>query len=176
MISGPPFYQTQSTGCGDAHQAAVALSGIPTVGKIVLMELHVFLWDAALPTREEWQAGITEYGFDLAINERLDVRHNTGFSPATFCGKKSGFEFDLCPTNDITSRHIGISERIGTRGLSANFRWGGNVLESVVVYVASAVLARLADGIVYYPQKNHFSTGHEAMSMARRLMAATELY
>ena len=160
---------------GDIRHAVLALSGFARPQNIMPMELHVFLQSAALPTRVEWQAGIIDHGFPLTLDKVLDIRHHTGFSPVVCWGKKSGFEFDLHPATQITSRYIGVSERIGARDLSANFRWRGNVLESVVVYTASAVLAGLTNGLLYSPQKNRFSTAREAIALARRLIAATEL-
>ncbi len=139
------------------------------------MELHVFLRDAALPTREEWQAGITDQGFELTLDATLDVRRHTGFSPAVCWGKKSGFEFELRASIDVASRYNGVSERIGARNLAVSFQWRGNVLESLSVHIASAVFARLTDGILYLPQKAHFSTSNEALAMARRLIEVSEL-
>lgn len=159
----------------DNPHPALALNGVANLQNVMPMELHVFLQGAALPTREEWQAGITDHGFLLTLDEALNVRGNTGFSPAISWGRKSGFEFGICPAPDLTSRYPVVSGRIGARDLSANFRWRGNVLESVIVYVASAVLAKLAHGLLYYPQRNHFSTGHEALSIARQLIEVTEL-
>jgi hypothetical protein len=160
---------------GDDRHPALALSDIANPRGIRSMELHVFLQDAALPTRGEWQTAINEQGFCLTLNEALDVRHHTGLSTALYWGRRSGFEFSLCPAVDVALSCMEISARIGARDLSANFRWRGNALESVVVYIASAALARLANGIVYLPQKNRFSTGREAVAMARRLMEVTEL-
>jgi hypothetical protein len=160
---------------GDTPHPALALNGVSNLQTAMGMELHVFLRGAALPTREEWQAGITDHGFPLTLDEALDVRSHAGFSPALFWGRKSGFKFDLCPANAIVSRYPGARERIGARDLSANFLWRGNMLESVIVYLASAVFAKLTHGILYYPQRNHFSTGHETMAMARRLIEVTEL-
>src|SRR5262249_46397877 len=115
------------------------------------------------------------HGFLLTLDEALDVRRNNGFSPAVCWGRKSGFDFGLCPANEIASSYLGVPQRIGTRDLSANFRWRGNILDSVIVYIASAVFAKMSDGILYHPQKKHFSTGYEAMAMARRLIEVTEL-
>ena len=157
------------------HHPSLAVNGVANLQNVLPMEVHVFLRNPALPTREEWQAGITDHGFLLTLDEALDVRSHTGFSRAVCWGRKSGFEFGLCPALAIASRYAGVPERIGTRDLSANFRWQGNVLESVIVYVASAVLAKMTDGVLYYPQRNHFATGYETMAMARRLIELTEL-
>lgn len=162
-------------GHGDDRHSVLALNGDANPQNVLPMELHVFLRGATLPTREEWQAGITDHGFLLTLDEALDVRNHTGFSRAVCWGRKSGFEFDLHPAVDVTPRYPGVAARVGTRDLSANFRWRGSVLESVIVYVASAVFAKLTDGLLYYPQRNHFATGYETMAMAKRLVELAEL-
>jgi len=174
-MSGQDVHLSSPIVRGESAQPALALNGSASLQKVTPMELHVFLRNAALPAREEWQTAITEEGFALILDATLDVRNHAGFSQIMCWGKKSGFEFDLNPAPDITSRYRGVSERIGARNVSANFRWQGNVLESLGVHIASAVLAKLADGILYYPQKAHFSTSHEAMAMARQLIAVSEL-
>ena len=162
-------------GSEESRRATLAVNGVANPQKALPMELHVFLPCPALPTREAWQAGISDHGFLLTLDEALDVRSHTGFSRAVCWGRKSGFEFGLSPALDVASRYPGVPERIGVRDLSANFRWHGNVLESVIVYVASAVFAKMTDGILYYPQKNHFATGYETMAMARQLIEVMEL-
>jgi len=139
------------------------------------MALHVFLHDAALPTREQWQSGIAEEGFRLVLDKTLDVRRNTGFRPAVYGGRKSGFEFDLLPVTRATSVCEGDLARIDGHDLCANFRCGGSVQEIISVYIASAVLAKLANGVLYDPRADHFLTGVEAVAIVRRLIEATEL-
>jgi hypothetical protein len=173
-MSGRDAYPGPSGTQGDQRPWDVAFNGMAIPPTMMPMELHVFLRDAALPTREGWQAGITDQGFELTLDATLDVRHHAGFSPAVCWGKKSGFELDFRPAIDIASRYNGVSERIGARNLAVSFRWRGNFQESVIVYITSAVLARLADGILYYPQKNNYSTGYEALAVVRRLMEVTE--
>jgi hypothetical protein len=134
------------------------------------MEIHVLLQDSALPTREQWQTGIAEAGFNLTLDETLDVRQSTGYSPAVYEGVATGFEFDIFPATDITESYEGVAERIGERDVSANFRWGSSMRECVAAYIASAVLAKLADGILYDPQEDSFFTGDEALAAARRLI------
>jgi hypothetical protein len=153
----------------------LALNGVANPQNALPMGLHVFLQTTALPSREDWQAGITDHGFPLTLDEAMIVRSHGGFSPAIYSSRKSGFTFDLCTAQAIASRYPGAPERIGARDLSANFHWSGNVLESVIVYAASAVFAKLTSGILFYPQRNHFSTAFEAVSMARQLVEVTEL-
>jgi len=139
------------------------------------MALHVFLHDAAFPTREQWQSGIAEEGFRLVLDQTLDVRQNTGFRPAVYGGRKSGFEFDLLPATVATSVCEGDLARVNGHDLCANFRCGGNVRESISIHIASAVLAKLANGILYDPRADHFLTGTEAVARVRRMIEATEL-
>ena len=88
------------------------------------MALHVFLHDAALPTCEQWQSGIAEEGFRLVLDKTLDVRQNTGFSPAVYGGRKSGFVFDLLPVTGVTSVGKRDWARIDGHDVCANFQCG----------------------------------------------------
>jgi hypothetical protein len=132
------------------------------------MELHVLLRNSAVPTVEEWQRALTEASFNLILDNALKIREASGYSPAIYNGVKTGFEFDLFPASDIMETYEGIAEQIGDRDLSANFRWGGDLRECVAACIASGVLTKLCDGILYDPQENIFFGGDEAIAMARQ--------
>jgi hypothetical protein len=132
------------------------------------MELHVFLRDPRVPTSEQWQQAIRDAGFDLSLDSSLRVREDTGFSPAVYRGKETGFEFDLCPASDVTDAYPDVVPRIGEREMVANFRWGGDLTECAAAVIASAVLARLADGVFFDPQEGEVVSGDEAIELARR--------
>ena len=134
------------------------------------MELHVLLQDSALPSRDKWQAGINESGFKLVLDETLDLREQTGYSPSLYNGVQTGFEFDLSPAEDITSSYEALANQAGPGSISANFRWGGNMRELFAASIASAVLAKITSGIVYDPENDLCSTGDEALASARQLI------
>jgi hypothetical protein len=105
------------------------------------MELHVLVADSRLPEQQRWQAAIDSLGYDLQLDPQLSVRENSGFVPCTFKGRESGFEFDVFPASDIIETYPEFKEQFGGRDSSANFRWGGDLVEMACVLVASAALA-----------------------------------
>jgi hypothetical protein len=53
----------------------------------------------------------------------------------------------------------------------ANFRWGGDLTECAAAVIASAVLARLTDGILFDPQEGEMVSGSEAIALAKQTEA-----
>ena len=115
------------------------------------LELHIFVQDSRLPTRAAWQQAIEQIGFPTVLDTTLDVRQDTGFSPTTYNGQSTGFEFFLEPSAQILSAYPHIADRVGTRDKCATFRWGGDLAEMSAAVSAAASLAKLADGIYFYP-------------------------
>src|SRR5947209_2062371 len=93
------------------------------------IEVHVLLPDRRVPTVAEWQQAIREAGFDLRLDSSLRLREDTGFRPAIYRDRETGFEFDLWPASDTIDAHPDIASSIGDRDMSANFRWGGDPAE-----------------------------------------------
>ena len=95
--------------------------------KSVSRRFNVIL--ASVPDLASWQKSIAASGFDVLLDPTLDTANNTGFAPATFAGTESGFEYDVFPVLDILQTYPKFAARFGARGLSANFRWGGDLIE-----------------------------------------------
>ena len=115
------------------------------------IELHIFMNDSQVPTRDRWQQAIDQLGFPTTLDPTLDLRNDTGFSPTKFRGQDTGFEFYLEPAADILSDFEHIAAQVGSRDQCATFRWGGDVLECGAAISAAAALAQVADGIYFYP-------------------------
>lgn len=131
------------------------------------MELHVLLKDDKLPTAEQWQRGLREAGFDLALDSSLSVRENSGFIPVVYEGKDTGFEFHVYPASDTTDTYPEAKAQAPDLDLSANFRWGGDFVEMSAAIVASAILTKLTDGVCFDPQEGTFANGDEAVALAK---------
>src|SRR5262245_22732726 len=111
------------------------------------MELHVLADDSRLPDARRWQEEIYALGFDLKLDSTLSVREQTGFLPCTFKGRESGFEFDVFSASDIVENYPDFKGRFAGRNTSANFRWGGDMVEMACALIASAALAKVCDGL-----------------------------
>lgn len=131
------------------------------------IELHIFMHDSRLPTRESWQQAIEEMRFPTVLDETLDVQQQTGFSPTVYAGQSTGFEFALEPAADLLSSYSHIAARVGDREKCATFRWGGDLTEMAAALSAAAALTKLTDGIYYYPNDDIVYGADEAVEATR---------
>lgn len=132
------------------------------------IEVHIFLNDSRVPSREAWQHAIDDMSFPTVLDTELNVREQTGFSPTIYAGQSTGFEFYLDPTQDILSSYSHIAERIGDREKCVTFRWGGDLTEMAAALSAAAALTKLADGVFYYPDDDLVFGADEAVETIRR--------
>jgi hypothetical protein len=139
------------------------------------MELHVLVDDSRLPDARHWQGTIVALRFDLKLDPSLSVRDNRGFLPCTFKGRQSGFEFDTFPASDIFETYPEFQQRFSGYNLSANFRWGGDLVEMACALIASATLAKLCGGVWFDPQEGMSLNAQEALEQVKTYVAAVEL-
>jgi hypothetical protein len=131
------------------------------------IELHIFMRDSKVPTRDAWQQAIEELGFPAVLDKTLDVRQHTGFSPTVYTGQPTGFEFFLEPAVDLLSSYSHIADHVGDREKCATFRWGGDLTEMAAALSAAAALTKLTDGIYYYPNDDIIYGAAEAVEATR---------
>ena len=136
------------------------------------LELHIFMQDTRVPSREAWQQAVEQLGFPTVLYPMLDVRKDTGFSPTTYKGQATGFEFILEPAADILSSYSHITPRVGSRDKCATFRWGGDMTECAASLSAAAALTKLTDGIYFYPDDDIIYDADEAVEATRRDLAS----
>jgi hypothetical protein len=132
------------------------------------MEMHVFLHDQKIPATPRWQEAIGKAGFDLTLDSGFRPREDTGFTPVFYRGGATGFEFDVCPTADITASYPEVASRIADRDMVANFRWGSDLEECAAAVIASSALACLTDGILFDPQEGELWDGNDAIALAKQ--------
>ena len=136
------------------------------------LELHIFMQDSRVPSREAWQQAIEQLSFPTVLYPTLDVRKDTGFSPTTYKGQDTGFEFSLEPAADILASYSHITPRVGSRDKCATFRWGGDMTECAASLSAAAALTKLTDGIYFYPDDDIIYGADEAVEATRRDLAS----
>jgi hypothetical protein len=134
------------------------------------IDLHVFCADSRVPDRDAWQKAIDELGFATILDANFDVRNDTGFCPATYEGKATGFEFYLGSAADVLSSHPHVAEKIGARDKCATFTWGSDMNDTCAALTAAAALAKLADGIWFYPSDNEIQSADEAVKTAHGVL------
>ena len=132
------------------------------------IELHIFTNDSRIPSRDAWQRVIEQLGFPLVFDSSFDVRRDTGFTPTTYRGKTAGFEFCLEPAADVLSAYPHVASKVGDRDRCATFRWGSDLTECAAALSAAAALAKLTDGVYFYPDDDIFYNADEALEATRR--------
>jgi hypothetical protein len=143
------------------YQRLLAHSGIKS------FELHVFLSDSRVPDCAAWQSEIDRLGFPTVLDAAFDVRGDVGYFNATYNAHPTGFNFALSPASNILSLYPHIAARIGERGKSAAFIWSGDLPEGCAALSAAAGLAKVADGVWFYPADSSLQGADEAVDTAR---------
>lgn len=136
------------------------------------MELHVFLSRRRLPNVHQWQSAIDSHGFDVKLDMSTNVGTDTGFLPAVFMGRDSGFEFDVMSISGVAEVYPDIADRLVGLDAVANFRWGGNLDEMACALVAAAALAALSDGVWFDPQEGECRDAAGAVKEAQAGISA----
>lgn len=138
------------------------------------MELHVFLAKRHLPDVRRWQAAIDAHGFEVKLDPTTNVATDSGFLPAAFKGRESGFEFDVTPASEVVDACPDIADRV--RGLDAvgNFRWGGDLEEMACALAAAAALTSLSGGVWFDPQEGECRDAAGAVKEAQAGIEAAE--
>lgn len=131
------------------------------------VELHIFLQDSRLPSRDAWQQAIAQLSFPAVLESSLDLRKDTGFVPTTYKGQSTGFEFYLESAADILSSYPHISLKAGSCDMCATFRWGGDLTECAAALSAAAALTAIAQGIYYDPEADTIFDANEAVEATR---------
>jgi hypothetical protein len=132
--------------------------------KFMAVELHVFIQNSRVPSRELWQQAIEQLGFPTVLDASLDVRNGAGSSRTIFRGQSKSFEFYLEPTSDIVSTYPHVAVRVGGRDMCATFRWGADLMECGAALSAAAALAYIADGVYFYPDDDIVYDAAEAVT------------
>jgi hypothetical protein len=143
-------------------------SQVPREESPMSIELHIFMQDSQVPSRDDWQHAIEQLAFPTVLDATFDLRRDTGFSPATYKGQPTGFEFYLEPAADILSSYPHIAPMVGVRNMCASFRWGGDLTECAAAISAAAALAKLTDGIYFYPDDDLVYRAGEAIEATWR--------
>jgi hypothetical protein len=116
------------------------------------MELHVFVDDSRVPTREQWQQAIADAGFPAVLYSELHLRRDSGFSPTTYNQQNSGFELYFDDAASYLEAYPHIAEQVGSRGKCVSFRWGDDLVEAAAAISCAAALTRVTDGLYFDPE------------------------
>jgi len=122
-------------------------------------ELHVLLMEERVPTLEQWQQALQPADLAFEIETSTDLRKHAGYLPVVDQGHATGFVFSLLPADFVVGgdRFPGAEapREVFRLTESANFRFAEGPAAAAAARAAAA-FARIADGIVFDPQRMVF--------------------
>ena len=133
------------------------------------VDLDVFLDRSKLPTVTALQEAISREGFPLTFPLDVDLTRHTGYMPVVFQNEESGFEWSLADLNDFNQLPDEIRVILPIANAVVSFRFS-EMQESLAATVVAAVLAQLAQGLVFDPQDGRIIPSNQAIADARLII------
>ena len=134
------------------------------------VEIHIFVADSQVPSRDAWQQAIEEAGFPVVLGASLDLRKDSGFSPVSYNGQASGFELYLDDAESYLESYPHIAEQVWTRDKCVSFRWGGDIAEANAAMSCGAALTRLTGGIYFDTETDRVFMADEVLEGIREYL------
>ena len=129
------------------------------------VDSFVFLQENRLPTIAEWQRALDEEQCGIALEPIKDLRTHSGYLPANYCGHQSGFEWFFGPIAETFGEK---PEAVGSRSHAIDFVTHSDMRKLICGMIAGAVLAKLADGLVFDEESGEYIDGSKALEIAKR--------
>ena len=130
---------------------------------------RVLLDPTRMPSPTTWAREIRAQGFEADLDTEFDQRTFSGFLPCVHRGVPAGFEYFFEPDADLDDD---VRAAVGMqRTLEVAFVTHSDMRELVTALIASAVLAYLADGIVWSDDSGEAYSPEDAIDLARQTEA-----
>lgn len=110
-------------------------------------EQYAFLDKTKMLSLTEWQAAVTESGFDLTLDPELKIGTDSGFVPCKLYGTDSGVEIDFVDNPEYLKDFKDVAP---DATYYVSFRWGGDMSECACAMILSYALAERAGAMVSY--------------------------
>ena len=107
----------------------------------------VFLRDDRLPSVEQWQAALDLAETEIVLGTIPDLRKHEGLWPATHHRRAAALEWYYGPIEENFGGPLPAG--VGKRTHAINFVTHGDIRELLCAMIAGAVLAQIADGVVF---------------------------
>jgi hypothetical protein len=134
------------------------------------MEMHVF-YRGKLPTKTAINRAMKELGLPLTITDATrPLEDHIGFMPMRGRGEDTGVEFDVW-SDPAALREINAEGVDPSLDRTANFRWGGDMMELLSAQAVAAAVAKLTGGIVYEAEGGNLQSLDEAIGAARQTLS-----
>jgi len=110
-----------------------------------------FLNRDSVPNREELQASIDRFGFNLTLHPEFTPFIDSGFSPCILDGTPNvGFEVSYAPTSETVDGDPNLKAIAAGRDFSISMKWGGSMKDCACATIVSCALAKDFGAIVTY--------------------------
>jgi hypothetical protein len=129
-------------------------------------EIRVFIKKNNMLSVEQWNDSITEFGFDLKFDCKLDIFEDSGFIPMLYKGESCGFEYGFDELEDTMFSVDDNPEIIGKDSM-VSFSSSYELDDLSSAMIASAVLVKKCNGIYWI--MDSFELGTDPIEMARDL-------
>ena len=114
------------------------------------IELHVFYGSKHGVSLKQWNEEIRALGYDVVLDEGINLNEFSGFLPVMHKNSEAGFEYYRDePTRSELSK-MGVPLDLGVQ---VTFRTGSSSQDLACSSVAAAALCRLTRGVIYEPQE-----------------------
>jgi hypothetical protein len=131
------------------------------------VETFYFVRDAKLPTVSQWQAALDQAGVGIVLDDVGDLRKHTGYLPARHRDHPSGFEWFYGPLADNFASDP--PDGLGDRSHVIDLVTHGDTRELFCAMVSGAVLARIADGLLFDEESGGTIAPADALAQALTL-------
>jgi hypothetical protein len=136
-------------------------------------ELYVFMHDAEVPSRDEWQQAIEQAGFPTVLDEAITLRDEAGNCDASYKGQTANFELHLVPADSVLHQYDSIERPVDGRDTCVTFRWSeGDANENGAVLSSAAALTKVIDGICYDPDRDMIYRSDDVVEEFRKKLQA----
>ena len=133
------------------------------------IELSVFS-DRRLAGTAEWQQAIDVEGFPLRLDPTCELAQTSGFFPARFGDKRTGFECFNDDAGELIDEYADID--FGHRWTHAlGLRIGGGYDELRAAFIAATAYARATGGVVWDGESGEVMSSDRAAEEARHIDA-----
>jgi hypothetical protein len=130
--------------------------------------IQIFVGPKGLPTISEWQQAIDGLGFNVKLDPSVDPATHSGYWPAVFEDRETGFEFYLDTSKDVLRHYSHIKSKVGGSKFCASFVLHSDMLELGAASAAAAALTSLTNGVWFYADGDVLYDASEAIASARQ--------
>jgi hypothetical protein len=134
------------------------------------VDYFIFVQESCLPTIVEWQRALDDAETGIVLDDVGDLRSHTGYLPARYHGDRSGFEFFFGTAKDVFGSE---PQEVGSRSHAIDFVTHSDMQELMCGMIAGAVLAKVADGLVFDEDSGTFVDGDKALQTAKKAEASS---